>query len=83
MKIITMSEERFIINCSKEEYALLMEARNAYEELKKKVVELERALQDGLDVLSDDERKELLSRYCFHCGCIQEDGWSCQCWDNE
>jgi hypothetical protein len=37
-------------------------------------------LIDILNQLTDDERVELISNYCTHCGSVDP---FCQCWDDE
>jgi len=40
--------------------------------------------------LTDEQRRELFGKYCWHCGCkqpwhpdVNEDRMACQCWNDE
>ena len=47
-----------------------------------KISEAEKAI-NALNLLSDEQRKDVFSRFCVHCGEHQPvDAW-CQCWNDE
>lgn len=39
-----------------------------------------KSILDTLDILTDDERLEIINRYCKYCGCKDQ---GCQCWNNK
>lgn len=70
------SDEAYI-----EDADVLKEAADEIERLR---TERNNELKERLDALSDDQRLELMGRYCAHCGCKQpESGMRCQCWNDE
>lgn len=41
-------------------------------------------LREALDALEQEVRRDLIRRYCHHCGVIQPEDWRiCQCWNDE
>lgn len=51
---------------------------DALDELQETIIEMMKSLP------SDDQRLEVMARFCAHCGSVQPDaGMACQCWNDE